>query len=90
VNGTWTDTDDPGAKTTATHRELQIMPQYELIVGNIGSIYFGFSRAEALRTYRSYVESSRETAGSRACGEDVTLLVDTEIEKQHIGHLEHE
>ena len=32
------------------------MPIYEVIVGNVGSVYHGKSRAEAIKTYRSYVE----------------------------------
>jgi hypothetical protein len=88
--GNSTDTTDPGAKTNTTHREVQIMPDYEVIVGNVGSVYYGKSRVEALKTYRSYIQSSRELVGSRAYGEDVTLVVDAEIERQHIGHLEQE
>jgi hypothetical protein len=63
------------------------MRVYEVIVGNIGSVYQGRSRTTALKTYRSYVRSSRELAGSRCYGEDVTLLVDGEIEQEHTGHL---
>jgi hypothetical protein len=63
------------------------MPTYEVIVGNVGSVYYGTSRAEALKTYRSYVRSSRELVGSRCHGEDVTLLADGEIQREHTGHL---
>ncbi len=63
------------------------MPTYEVIVGNVGSVYHGESRDEALKTYRSYVESSREHVGSRCYGEEVYLLADSEIERQHTGHL---
>jgi hypothetical protein len=64
-----------------------IMPTYEVIVGNVGSVYCGKNRADALATYQSYVESSKEQVGARSYGEDVTLLADGEIEQEHIGHL---
>ena len=54
------------------HRELQIMPTYEVIVGNVGSVYHGKSRTKALATYESYVEISKEHDGARCYGEDVT------------------
>jgi hypothetical protein len=63
------------------------MPTFEVIVGNVGSVYHGESRAEALKIYRSYVQSSRELSGSRCQGEDVYLLADSEIEREHTGHL---
>jgi hypothetical protein len=63
------------------------MRVYEVIVGNIGSVYHGRSRAYAQKTHQSYVESSKEHAGARCYGEDVTLLVDGEIEHEHTGHL---
>ena len=63
------------------------MRVYEVIVGNVGSVYHGNNRAEAIKTYRSYVRSSRELVGARCYGEDVILLVDGEIEQEHTGHL---
>jgi hypothetical protein len=63
------------------------MPTYEVVVGNVGSVHFGKSRADALKQYRSYVQSSKEIARARCYGEDVTLLVDGEITKEHTGHL---
>ena len=39
------------------------------------------------RTYESYVEISKELVGARCYGEDVTLLLDGEIEQEHMGHL---
>ena len=66
------------------------MPTYEVIVGNVGSVYHGRSRAKAIGTYESYVEISKEHDGARCYGEDVTLLVDGEIEQEHRGHLCHE
>ncbi len=63
------------------------MSTYEVIVGNVGSVYQGRSRADAVKTFESYVESSKEHPGARCHGEDVTLLVDGEIEQEHTGHL---
>ena len=64
------------------------MSFYEVIVGNVGSVYHGKSRTTALATYESYVEISKEHVGARCYGEDVTLLVDGEIEREHTGHLQ--
>ena len=63
------------------------MPVYEVIVGNIGSVYRGKSRVKALANYESYVTISQEHETARCYGEDVTLLVDGEIEQEHRGHL---
>ena len=63
------------------------MPIYEVIVGNVGSVYRGRSRVKALAIYESYVTISREHETARCYGEDVTLLVDGEIEHEHRGHL---
>ena len=63
------------------------MPTYEVIVGNVGSLYQGKSRVKALATYVAYVTSSQEHDGARCYGEGVTLLVDFEIDREHAGHL---
>jgi len=57
------------------------MRVYEVIVGNVGSVYHGKNRAEAIKTYRSYVRSSRELIEARCYGEDVNLLVDGETNR---------
>ena len=61
------------------------MHTYEVIVGNVGSVYHGKSQDKALATYESYVEISKEHDGARCYGEDVTLLVDGEIEQRARG-----
>ena len=66
------------------------MPTYEVVVGNVGSVFHGKSRADAQKTYQSYVNSSKQQAGARCFGEDVTLLVDGEIKHEHTGHLRQE
>jgi hypothetical protein len=66
------------------------MSTYKVIVGNVGSVHFGKRRAEALKRYKTYVDSSKEHAGARCYGEDVILLVDGEIKQEHTGHLRQE
>lgn len=58
---------------------------YEVIVGNIGSVYHGSSSEHAWEVYRTYVELSQQGSG-RAAGEDVTLWNNDEIEASHTGH----
>ncbi len=63
------------------------MPVYEVIVGNVGSVYQGKSRVKALATYVAYVVINQEHDGARCYGEDVTLLIDGKIDREHTGHL---
>jgi hypothetical protein len=60
---------------------------YEVIVGNIGTVYSGSNHLEATRTWASYVKDSK-SGGGRADGESVTLMKNGEIEREHIGHNE--
>ena len=66
---------------------------YEVIVGNIGMVFSGekteANRVEAYRTFNHYVEASKSECG-RAGGETVTLFLDEEIIKEHIGSIETE
>ena len=52
--------------------------EYEVTVGNIGSVYLGLSRREAERTYNIYVDQSQSGVG-RAGNEIVTLIADMDI-----------
>src|SRR5271157_131664 len=52
---TQTDTIDPGAENNHHAQGASVMPVYEVIVGNVGSVHHGKSRATALATYESYV-----------------------------------
>ena len=61
----------------------QKKPHYEVIVGNVGSVYSGKDKAEAERVYAEYVEQSNSLLG-RAGGEEVTMMVDGELEKEHV------
>ena len=61
------------------------MAKYEIVVGNIGSVYTGNNYHNAKQEYEGWVNISREQYG-RAAGEDVTLFEDWEPIMEHIGH----
>lgn len=56
--------------------------RYEVIVGNIGTVYDGPLFKEALTSYSEYKRQSKAHYG-RAAGESVTLLKDGEIKWAH-------
>jgi hypothetical protein len=58
--------------------------QYEVIVGNIGTVYKGPSVVEARKMFDYYIEQSRGGYG-RAAGESVTLLLNGEIRREYVG-----
>ena len=60
--------------------------RWEVIVGNIGTVYSGSDEKQARKDYRDYVDISRAGAGS-AGGEPVTLMRDGEPELEHEGTL---
>ena len=60
------------------------LSEYELIVGNIGTVYSGSSKKEALKHYSIYVKQSK-TGRGRAGGEDVTLMQNGEPIKEFFG-----
>ena len=60
---------------------------YEVIVGNIGTVYSGPNGFTANHTYSSYVKSSKSSVG-RASGEDVTLIKNGDIQKEYFGKRE--
>jgi hypothetical protein len=53
------------------------MEKFEVIVGNIGTVYSGTNRHEAEGAYNEYVVASKLKAG-RAAGEQVTMMKDGE------------
>lgn len=59
---------------------------YEVIVGNIGTVYSGGSSIEANQIFLEYRKDSREGIG-RAAGEDVTVMCDGEIKYEYIASL---
>ncbi len=55
---------------------------YQVIVGNIGTVYDGDNGFDARRTFMSYVKDSGAKYG-RASGEPVTLMRDGEPVEEH-------
>lgn len=60
------------------------MERYQVIVGNIGTVYDGKGMIEANRTYGDYKRQSQSGIG-RAGGESVTLMDNNEIKYEHLG-----
>jgi hypothetical protein len=63
-----------------------VSARYDVVVGNIGTVYSGTDAAEAQRTFATYVQQSLSDSG-RAGGEDVTLLRGDEVAQEHVGSL---
>ena len=61
---------------------LDIASEWEVLVGNVGSVYVGDDEAEARRKFDVYVESSKSGVG-RAGDEPVTLMCDGEPVIEH-------
>ena len=57
---------------------------YEVVVGNIGTVYSGANRNAARKVYAIYIQESRGKYG-RASGEPVTLIQDGEIIAEYAG-----
>jgi hypothetical protein len=66
------------------------MPTYEVVVGNIGTVYVGPWLREAVQNFDVYVDQSLASRGMRASGESVTFLCDGEIVMEHTGTLDKE
>ncbi len=60
------------------------MEKYEVIVGNVGSVYRGSNFKAANGHYKEYVKQSKRGLG-RAGGESVTMLKNEDIHKEHRG-----
>jgi hypothetical protein len=63
---------------------VAIRHEFEVIVGNIGTVYSGGSRSEAMKKWTTYQLQSKAGYG-RAGGEDVTLMADGEPIKEYFG-----
>jgi hypothetical protein len=61
-------------------------PRYEVIVGNIGTVYSGNNGQAAQNYFKAYVANSKCDSG-RAAGESVTLLAGGEIAREYAGTL---
>jgi hypothetical protein len=59
--------------------------QWEVIAGNVGTIYNGRSKRDALNMFRTYCRKSRISEG-KVAGEDVTVFKDGEIFREYRGH----
>lgn len=62
---------------------------FEVLVGNIGTVLTTEDEVEARNTFEAYVSKS-ESAYGRASGESVTLMKDGEPIDEHEGSLDHE
>jgi hypothetical protein len=62
-------------------------PTYEVIVGNIGTVYQGCSKSKAYALYLSYRHDFMQQYG-RAAGEAVTLMIDGETAVEYFGGLD--
>lgn len=58
--------------------------RYQVLVGNIGTVYEGNKFFEANKVYNDYVRLSKQKFG-RAAGEDVTWLKGEYIYREHAG-----
>ena len=72
---------DPDAE-----QENTMNHEYEVIVGNVGSVYAGPDKREAELRYNTYVDRSKSDRG-RCAGEPVTLMCDGEISREYEGTL---
>lgn len=65
---------------------------YQVVVGNVGTVYDGSNKEKALKDFNAYVAISKSGKG-RAGGEDVCIIVidgttgNQDILKEHTGHL---
>ncbi len=58
--------------------------RYTVVVGNVGTVYDGTSRARADGNFNDYVKASKAPFG-RAAGEHVVMMADDEIVREHVG-----
>lgn len=75
-------------EVNVTATVLGEIKHYELIVGNVGTVYDSkdTTDGQALAEFDVFVEASKQDYG-RASGEDVFLVVDGEPEREYVGHL---
>jgi hypothetical protein len=56
--------------------------KYDVVVGNIGTVFSGANKREALLVYSSYLKDSKSGTGN-AGHEDVTLFANSEPIREH-------
>lgn len=71
----------------AATKKAKAIHQYEVVVGNIGTVYSGTYSSDAIMTFIAYSDKSERNEG-RAAGESVTLFQDGEIAKVYIGTID--
>jgi len=57
-------------------------PSFEVIAGNVGTVYSGNNYMQAIRKYQAYVKLSKADTG-RVSGESVVLFNDGEPIHEH-------
>ncbi len=62
------------------------MSNYQVIVGNVGTVHDGASLREAKLIYNTYVDRSKSNHG-RCAGESVTLMANDGIIWEYAGTL---
>jgi hypothetical protein len=62
-------------------------PKFEVIVGNIGTVYSGNNFMVASCKFDAYVKQSKQEFG-RACGESVTMLHNNKIRREYSGTID--
>jgi len=60
--------------------------EYQVIVGNVGTIYRGPSWKLAVRDFQIYAQMSQNLRTAQCYGEDVVLLQDSQVVREHCGH----
>lgn len=65
------------------------MAKWQVIVGNVGTVYDGDNGFEANKLYNHYVSLSKRNYG-RAGQEAVHLFKDDELYREHYAHVEGE
>lgn len=60
--------------------------KFQVVVGNIGTVYDGNNFMQAQSKYSSYVKLAKAPHG-RASGENVTFFHNDEIRAEYIGRL---
>lgn len=63
------------------------MKTYSVHVGNIGTVYSGPNKSEAFKHFAEYVSQSKTNYG-RAAGETVCLMLDGQIQREHVGTID--
>jgi len=71
-------------KYKSARREVSTVNKYQVVVGNIGTVYSGNSLSLAKNHFEEYVKQSEGGYG-RAANEDVTLFRSDEIIDEHFG-----